>query len=86
MIRHSDETMTRARPRPQLLITHKPQKVMWNRLFFFLLHMNWHGLRTYTANIAAKISFCASFLLSHGVDKYMFLIGWLSLGVNFLCL
>ncbi|KAM0901224.1 hypothetical protein ACQ4PT_020111 [Festuca glaucescens] len=28
MIRHSDETMTRARPRPQLLITHKPQKVM----------------------------------------------------------
>ncbi|XP_020148836.1 kinesin-like protein KIN-4A isoform X2 [Aegilops tauschii subsp. strangulata] len=28
MIRHSDETITRARPRPQLLITHKPQKVM----------------------------------------------------------
>lgn len=28
MIRHSDETITRARPRPQLLISHKPQKVM----------------------------------------------------------
>ncbi|VAI30714.1 unnamed protein product [Triticum turgidum subsp. durum] len=28
MIRHSDETITRARPRPQLLITHKPRKVM----------------------------------------------------------
>lgn len=54
MIRHSDETITRARPRPQLL-PHKPHRVMWNRLPF-CLNTNWHGLQIYTANYLHKVT------------------------------
>lgn len=87
MIRHSDETITRARPRPQLLITHKPQKVMWNRLLFFsgfTLTDTVRGPTQLTMQLKAWWDLLrASVLPSHGIDKYMFFIGWLVFGCKF---
>lgn len=78
MIRHSDKTMTRTRPRPQLL-PHRPQRVMWKRLFFSFFSSSPHGLTRFTQlTTSTRVTMQlkapgdllrASILLSHGIEK-----------------